>query len=51
MRDLELAISTGAFGMDDPLRNTLAVEVSKQVDQVEVLKQQRAVAAHTLRSL
>lgn len=42
MRDLELAVSTGAFCMDDTLRNTLTVEVSQQVDEVEVLQQQRA---------
>lgn len=40
MRDLELAVGTRTLGMDDSLRNTLAVKVSQQVDEVEVLQQQ-----------
>lgn len=40
MRDLELAIGTGAFGVDDTLGNTLPIEVSQQVDEVKVLQQQ-----------
>lgn len=42
MRDLELAVGTSTFGVDNTLRNTLTVEVSQQVDEVEVLQQQGA---------
>lgn len=37
--------------MDDTLGNTLTVEVGKQVDQVEVLKQKRAIGADSLTGL
>lgn len=40
--DLELAIGTGTFGVNDTLRDTLTVEVSQQVDEVKVLQQQGA---------
>lgn len=38
--NLELAIGTGTFSVDDTLGDTLTVEVSQQVDEVEVLQQE-----------
>lgn len=42
MRDLELAVGTGAFGMDNTLWDTLTVKVSQEVDEVKVLQQEGA---------
>lgn len=42
MGDLKLAISTSSLGMDHTLWDALTVEVSQEVDEVKVLKQQRA---------
>lgn len=46
--DLELSIGTGALGMDHALRDTLTVEMGKEVDQMEVLEQQRALSTNAL---
>ena len=35
--DLEFTVGSRALGMDNPLRDALAVEVSQKVDQMEVL--------------
>ena len=43
VRNLEFAICSSAFGMDDPFRNTLAVEVGEEIDQVEILEEKRAI--------
>lgn len=40
-RGAYLAIGTSALGMNHTLRDPLAVKVSKQVNQVEILKQER----------
>ena len=45
MGNLELSIGTCTLGVDNTLRDTLAVEVSELVDQVEVLEEERAVRA------
>ena len=37
-----------AFGVNDPLRNALSVEVGDEVNQVEVLKEEGAVGTGTL---
>lgn len=42
-------VGTTALGVDYTLGNTLAVEVGEQIDQVEVLEEQRTVLADTLR--
>ena len=49
--DLELAIGASTLGMNDTLWNSLSVKVCQKVNQVEVLKQQRAVTANALRGL
>lgn len=49
--DFEFAIGSGALSMHDTLRNPLTVEVSKQVDQMKILEQQRAILADSLRAL
>ena len=36
MRDLEVSVCASTLGMDDTLRDTLAVKVSKEVNVVEV---------------
>ena len=36
--NLELSVCTGTLGVDDTLWNTLTIEVSEEVDQVEVLE-------------
>ena len=41
-------VGTTTLGVDDTLGNTLAVEVRKQIDQVVVLEEKRAVLAGTL---
>ena len=35
--NLELAIGSSSFGVDDPLWDTFTIEMGQQVDQVEVL--------------
>jgi hypothetical protein len=49
VRAFEDTMSTAALGVDDTLRDALAVEVGEEVDQVEVLKQKRAILAGSLR--
>lgn len=51
MGELELAICAGAFGMDDTLRNSLAIEVGEEIDEMEVLKQERSILANSLAGL
>ena len=46
--NLEFTIGTGALGVDNTLGDALAVKVSEQVDQVEILEQERALGAHAL---
>jgi hypothetical protein len=41
--NLELAIGTGTLGVDNTLWNTLTVEMSELVNQVEVLEEERAI--------
>ena len=41
--NLELSVCTGTLGVDDALWNALAIKVSEEVDQVEVLEQQWAI--------
>lgn len=45
---LESPMSTTALGMNDSLGNPFAVEVRDEIDQVEILQQQRTVGADTL---
>ena len=51
VRNFELAISSSSLGMHNALGDTLTVKVSEEVDQVEVLEQERSVLADTLRRL
>jgi len=46
--DLEVAVGTGAFSMDDTLWNTLSVKVSEEVDVVKVLKEKGTIYACAL---
>jgi hypothetical protein len=41
-------VCSTTLGVDNTLRDTLAVEVREQVDQVVVLEKERAVLADTL---
>lgn len=45
---LVVAVGSGALCVDDTLRDSLAVEVREQVDEMEVLEQQWAIVACTL---
>lgn len=45
---LEGTMGTTALGVDDSLGDPFTVEVGDEIDQVEVLQQQRAIAADTL---
>lgn len=36
MGHFEVTVSTGTLGVDDTLRNTLAIEVGEEVDMVEI---------------
>ena len=47
----EFPISTCTLRMDDTLWYTFAVEVGQQVNQMEVLQQQRAILPHSLGAL
>ena len=46
--DLEFTVRPGAFRMDDTFGDALAVEVSQQIDQVEILEKKWAILTHTL---
>ena len=46
--DLELSIGASTLGVNDTLWDSLPVKVCQKVNQVEVLKQQRAVTANAL---
>lgn len=46
--DLEVSESTGTLSMNNSLRDSLSVKVSKRVDQVKILQQQWAVLTNTL---
>lgn len=48
--DLEDTVSTGTLGVDNTLGNSLTVEVSKDVNEVEVLEQKRTMLANALGS-
>jgi hypothetical protein len=41
--DLEDSVGSSTLGVDDALGDALAVKVSEQVNQVEILKEERAV--------
>ena len=41
-------MSTTAFCVDNTLGNSLAVEVGQEINQVEVLQQERAILASSL---
>lgn len=47
----KFAIGAGTLGMHYTLRNPLTIKVSKQVNQVEILKQERAILANSLGAL
>lgn len=49
--DFEFTVGSGTLGVDDTLGNALTIEVGKEVDQVEVLEQERTIRADALRSL
>lgn len=49
--DLEFTIGASAFGVHDTFGDSFTVKVGEQVDQVEVLKEERSVTANTLSSL
>ena len=49
--DLELSIGTSTLGMYNSFRDTLTVEMGKEVNQMEVLQQERSVLANSLRGL
>lgn len=49
--DLELAVGARTLGVDHTLGDSLAVKVGQQVDQVEVLQQERTITANALGSL
>lgn len=49
--NLKLTVGASALGMNHSLWDALAVKVRQQVDQMEVLQQQRAVGAHSLGGL
>ena len=51
VRNLELAICSGTFRMDNALGDSLAIEVGEKVNQVEVLQQEWAILADTLTGL
>ena len=36
VRNLEITVGTGTLGMDDTLRNTLAIKVGQKVDKMEI---------------
>ena len=46
----ELSISTRALCMNDTLWYTFAIEVCQQIDQMEILQQQRAILPYSLRA-
>ena len=50
MCEAKVAVGTASLGMNDTLGDALAVKVAEQLDQVDVLQQQRAVVAQALRS-
>lgn len=51
MGKFKFAIGAGTLGMHYTLRNSLTIKVSKQVNQVEILKQERAILANSLGAL
>jgi len=51
MSNLENPVSTRTFGMDDALRNALTIKMSKLVDEVKILEQDRTVGTSSLRGL
>lgn len=48
VRDFKLSVSSSAFGMDNTLRDTFAIEMGEQVYHVKVLEQQRTHVSHAL---
>jgi len=49
--DFKLAIGTGTLSVNNTLGYPFTIKVSKQVDQVEILKQERAILADSLGAL
>ena len=49
--NLEEAVSAGSLSVDDSLGDSLSIELCEFVDQVEVLKEQRASGASSHREL
>lgn len=49
--DFKLAIGASTLGMDDTLWDSLSIKVCKQVDQGEVLEQERSIATNPQRGL
>jgi hypothetical protein len=47
-RRLEGSMGTTTLGVDDALRNALAVEVGEEINQMEILQQERAILSYTL---
>jgi hypothetical protein len=44
-------MSTSSFGVDNTLRDTLAVKVSEEIDVVEILEEKRPIKTRTLSSI
>lgn len=48
VRNLEFTVGTSTLGVDDTFWDPLAVKVCQQIDQVEVLKEERSILANSL---
>ena len=48
VRDFEFAVCAGTFGMYNTLWNALTIEMGQQIDQVEILEQERAILTNSL---
>jgi 1,4-dihydroxy-2-naphthoyl-CoA synthase len=42
------SVCSSSLGVDNSLRDTLAIEMGQQINQVEVLEQERAILANSL---
>jgi hypothetical protein len=47
----KLSIGTCAFCVDNTFRNTLAVEVGKEIDKMKVLEQKGSILSNPIRCL
>lgn len=48
MGDFKISVGTSTFGVDDTLWDTLAIEVSEEIDVMEILEEERPVEASPL---